>query len=202
VLIDPLVGGKQGLAINTLASQPVNILHLNIKKPFWEEDGRNPNIFSNGLAGMVIPERKGKTPQEITSLTIWIRGRMPRDGYPGRENCCRGDNGRFLQGARQPGKVKWRLPPWYRPLLRGRLGCGAPGQVRHLPVRSAMRMAVFISAANTRQCRIAAWKAMELANAQLRGTGTELNALSGAPSANQILHDDTYPPVPGTAPGG
>jgi monoamine oxidase len=75
VHIDPLVGGKQALAINTLASQPVNILHLNIKRPFWEEDGRNPNIFSNGLAGMVVAERKGKTPQEVTSLTIWIRGR-------------------------------------------------------------------------------------------------------------------------------
>lgn len=75
VRIDPLIGGKQGLAINTLASQPVNMVHLNIKRPFWEEDGRNPNIFGNGLAGMVVAERKGKTPQEITSLTIWIRGR-------------------------------------------------------------------------------------------------------------------------------
>ncbi len=75
VHIDPLIGGAQGLAINTLSSQQINMLHLAIKKPFWEEDGRNPNIFSNGLAGMVVPERKGKTPQEITSLTIWIRGR-------------------------------------------------------------------------------------------------------------------------------
>jgi len=72
---DPLVTGAQGLAINTLASQPVNLLHLVVKKPFWEEDGRNANIFSNGLAGMVVAERKGKTPQEITSLTIWVRGR-------------------------------------------------------------------------------------------------------------------------------
>ncbi len=75
VHLDPLVTGPQGLAINTLASQPVNMLHLIVKKPFWEDDGRNPNIFSNGLAGMVVAERKGKTPQDITSLTIWVRGR-------------------------------------------------------------------------------------------------------------------------------
>jgi monoamine oxidase len=75
VRIDPLIKGVKALAINTLQSQQVNLLHLLIKKPFWEEDGRNPNIFSNGLAGMVIPERKGKTPRDITSLTIWIRGR-------------------------------------------------------------------------------------------------------------------------------
>ncbi len=75
VHLDPLVTGPQGLAINTLASQPVNMLHLAVKKPFWEEDGRNPNIFSNGLAGMVVAERKGKTPRDITSLTIWVRGR-------------------------------------------------------------------------------------------------------------------------------
>ncbi|TFG86015.1 MAG: FAD-dependent oxidoreductase, partial [Chromatiales bacterium] len=75
VRIDPLIKGVKGLAVNTLESQQVNLLHILIKEPFWEEDGRNPNIFSNGLAGMVIPERKGKTPREITSLTIWIRGR-------------------------------------------------------------------------------------------------------------------------------
>ena len=75
VRIDPLVTGAKGLAINTLASQPLTMLHLAVKKPFWENDGRSPNIFSDGLAGMVVAERKGRIPQEVTSLTVWIRGR-------------------------------------------------------------------------------------------------------------------------------
>jgi len=75
VRIDPLITGLHGLAINTLDSQQINLLHLAVKKPYWQDDGRNPNIFSNGLAGMVVAERKGKTPRDITSITIIIRGR-------------------------------------------------------------------------------------------------------------------------------
>lgn len=75
VRMEPLITGAQGRAINTLASQPLNMLHLEVKKPFWEDDGRKPNIYSNGLAGMVVAERKGQAPQDITSLTVWVRGR-------------------------------------------------------------------------------------------------------------------------------
>ncbi|MEZ5565248.1 MAG: NAD(P)/FAD-dependent oxidoreductase [Gammaproteobacteria bacterium] len=75
IRIDPLVTGPHGVAINTLASQPVNLLHLIVKKPFWEDDGRNPAIFSDSLAGMVVPERNPKSPKDINSLTIWVRGR-------------------------------------------------------------------------------------------------------------------------------
>jgi len=73
--IDPLVKGPHGAAINTLASQSVNRLHLIVKKPFWENDGRNPAIFSNGLGGMVVAERNPKSPKDINSLSILIRGR-------------------------------------------------------------------------------------------------------------------------------
>lgn len=75
VRIDPLVKGAQAVAINTLAGQPVNLLHLTVKKPFWEEDGRNPAVFSDGIASMIVPERDAKSPKDVLSLTIWVRGR-------------------------------------------------------------------------------------------------------------------------------
>ena len=75
VKIDPLVKGPQGLGINTLGSQPVNMLHLAVTRPYWEQDGLSPNMFGDNLAGMVVAERKGATPAEVTSLVIWIRGR-------------------------------------------------------------------------------------------------------------------------------
>lgn len=75
VRIDPLVTGPQGMAINTLASQPINLIHLAVKQPFWEQDGLPPNMFGDNLAGMVVAERKGATPTDVTSLAIWIRGR-------------------------------------------------------------------------------------------------------------------------------
>lgn len=75
IRIEPLVTGAQGRAINTLASQPVNLLHLHVRRPFWEDDGMEPNMFTDSLSGMVVAERKGSSPQEVTSLTLWIRGR-------------------------------------------------------------------------------------------------------------------------------
>jgi monoamine oxidase len=75
VRMDPLVRGPQGLAINTLGAQQINLLHLAVKEPFWEDDGLKPNLFGDNLAGMVVAERKGKTPAEISSFTIWVRGR-------------------------------------------------------------------------------------------------------------------------------
>jgi monoamine oxidase len=133
VHLDPLVTGTKGLAINTLASQPLSMLHLVVKKPFWLDDGRNPNIFSNGLAGMVVAERKGKTPQDITSLTIWVRGRNatwmdtqePKDAI----TAIMADFYRVRPAAR--GKVEPKVyHSWYRdPFSAGDWAVWAPGQV-------------------------------------------------------------------------
>ncbi len=133
VRIDPLITGVHGMAINSLASQPINMLHLVVKKPFWQEDGRNPNIFSNGLAGMVVAERKGKTPRDITSLTIWIRGRNatwmdtldPRDATA----AIMEDFYRVRPAAKD--KVEPRVyHSWYRdPFSAGDWALWGPGQV-------------------------------------------------------------------------
>ncbi len=133
VKVDPLITGAQGLAINTLPSQPVNMLHLVATKPFWEDDGRNPNIFSDGLAGMVMPERKGKTPREITSLTIWIRGRhavwMDTLERQDAIDAVMRDFYRIRPAAK--GKVEVRAyHSWFRdPFSAGDWAVWAPGQV-------------------------------------------------------------------------
>jgi monoamine oxidase len=74
IKIDPVLTGKQELAVSTLQSQVINQLHLIPKSPFWEKDGMSPNMFTDSLAGMVIAERKGATPADVTSLTVWLRG--------------------------------------------------------------------------------------------------------------------------------
>ncbi len=75
VAVDPLFTGPKHEAVNTLSSQPLNMVHLEVRKPFWESDGLNPNMFGDSLAGMIVAERKGATPEQVTSLTIWVRGR-------------------------------------------------------------------------------------------------------------------------------
>ena len=72
--IDPLITGLQAKAINNLESQVINQVHIVPKSPFWEKDGKNPNMYSDSLCGMVIAEHKGDRPEDITSLTAWIRG--------------------------------------------------------------------------------------------------------------------------------
>jgi monoamine oxidase len=75
IKLEPLVKGPQGLAINTLGSQQICMLHLAVKTPYWEADGINPNMFGDNLAGMVVAERKGKEAKDVSSVTIWVRGR-------------------------------------------------------------------------------------------------------------------------------
>jgi len=74
IRIDPMLRGAQARAINTLESQVINQVHMIAKKPFWEDDGLTPNLFTNSLCGMVVAEHKGDSPADITSLTAWIRG--------------------------------------------------------------------------------------------------------------------------------
>jgi monoamine oxidase len=74
VTMDPIVTGPQGLAVRTLGSQAVSQVHIVPKRRFWEQDGLNPSMFTDGLPGMVIAEHKGQRPEDITSLTVWVRG--------------------------------------------------------------------------------------------------------------------------------
>jgi monoamine oxidase len=72
--IEPMVTGAQGLAIRTLESQAISLLHIVPKKPFWEQDGLNPSMSTDGLPGMVLAEHKGANPADVTSLSVWVRG--------------------------------------------------------------------------------------------------------------------------------
>jgi monoamine oxidase len=74
VQIDPIIPGAQGLAVQTLESQAISQFHVVPKKKYWEQDGLNPNMYTDGLPGTVIAEHKGEKPEDITSLTVWVRG--------------------------------------------------------------------------------------------------------------------------------
>lgn len=74
VHMDPVLQGKQALAVSTLNSQIINHIHVVPKSPYWEKDGISPDMFTDSLAGMVVAERKGSDPSEVTSLTLWLRG--------------------------------------------------------------------------------------------------------------------------------
>ncbi len=74
--IEPGLEGLQAEAARNIDSQILNQLHLVAKRPFWEDDGLAPSMWTDSLAGMVLAERKGATPEEVTSLTSWTRGAL------------------------------------------------------------------------------------------------------------------------------
>jgi len=74
IRIEPMLTGAQARAVNTLESQVINQVHMVARRPFWEADGMTPNMFTDSLCGMVVAEHKGERPEDITSLTAWVRG--------------------------------------------------------------------------------------------------------------------------------
>ncbi|MFQ5635262.1 MAG: flavin monoamine oxidase family protein, partial [Gammaproteobacteria bacterium] len=134
--IDPLLTGMQARAVHTLMSQVVNQLHLIPRKPFWEDDGMAPNMFTDGLSDAVFAERKGDTPEDITSLTCWIHGHKAEwlDQIPKRDAVA----AVIADLERQRPAAKGQLEvgaykSWYRdPFASGDWAVWQPGQVTAL----------------------------------------------------------------------
>ena len=74
IRMEPALTGAQGRAVQTLDSQIINQAHMVAKSPFWEEDGLAPNMFSDGLVCGLVGEHKGEKPEDVSSITAWIRG--------------------------------------------------------------------------------------------------------------------------------
>jgi monoamine oxidase len=78
IQFDPLLTGVQERAIKTVAYAPCTQVHIVSRRPFWEDDGLPPYMWTDGLAGFVAPNRNDEIPDEITSLTAWGRGFLAR----------------------------------------------------------------------------------------------------------------------------
>ena len=74
VAIDPLPPAVQNAAIRTIRYVPITQVHIVPKKKYWESDGLNPNMWTDGIAGTVYAQRFGPDPDEVMSVTAWARG--------------------------------------------------------------------------------------------------------------------------------
>jgi monoamine oxidase len=82
VAIDPPLEGSQADAFDELPYQPVTQVFLAPKRPFWEDDGYAPSLFTDTSAGMVTAVRRGDDPAVISHLSCWVVGRAA-DGMAG-----------------------------------------------------------------------------------------------------------------------
>jgi monoamine oxidase len=74
IKIMPGLSGAQAEAVAQLPYQPLSMAYLTATSPFWDEDGLAPGMWTDGLAATVIPQRFGKTPEEISGLLVQARG--------------------------------------------------------------------------------------------------------------------------------
>jgi monoamine oxidase len=74
VRILPGLKGAQAQAVASLPYQPLSMVFLTATAPFWDEDGLAPGMWTDGIAGNVMPQRFGAKPDEITGFIAQARG--------------------------------------------------------------------------------------------------------------------------------
>ena len=74
LVIDPPLRGTQAEAIALLPAQAITQVYLAAKRPFWDDDGFAPSLFTDTLAGMVTAVRHGDDPTRVSHLSCWVIG--------------------------------------------------------------------------------------------------------------------------------
>lgn len=74
VKILPGLKGAQAQAVAGLPYQPLSMVFLTATAPFWDEDGLAPGMWTDGIAGNLMPQRFGSSPEEITGFIAQARG--------------------------------------------------------------------------------------------------------------------------------
>lgn len=74
VKIMPGLTGPQARAVASLPYQPLSMVFLTATSPFWEEDKLPLAMWTVDAVGTVIPQRFGRTVDEITGFLVQFRG--------------------------------------------------------------------------------------------------------------------------------
>jgi monoamine oxidase len=76
--LDPPLIGAQAEAVEELGAQPITQVYLAPRRPFWEDDGHAPSLYTDSLPGMLAAVRSGDDPATITHLAAWVMGNHAR----------------------------------------------------------------------------------------------------------------------------
>jgi monoamine oxidase len=133
--IDPPIEGSQAQAIRELPHQAITQVYLAPKRPFWDDDGYAPSLYTDSLAGMVTAVRSGTQPDKVSHLSCWVIG--PNAGKL--EGLTEAQAGRAVIGAIEAlrpaaagqleliGLKSWGGDPY----AGGAWAYFRPGQIRH-----------------------------------------------------------------------
>jgi monoamine oxidase len=74
IALDPPLEGAQADAVSELPHQPITQVYLRPKRPFWDDDGHAPSLYTDTLAGMVAAVRSALDSSTISHLSAWVIG--------------------------------------------------------------------------------------------------------------------------------
>lgn len=74
VAFTPELPPLQAEAVESLGAQPITQAYIACERPFWQEDGYAPSMFTDSVAGMVAGVRSASDPETVTHLTSWVIG--------------------------------------------------------------------------------------------------------------------------------
>ena len=132
VEITPPLLGKQAEAVQELPYTPVTQIRFTVRRPFWEEDGYPPTMWTDSLLETIIPIRDEAN--RVQSLVSWASGDIAKqlDGMNSAELA------KFailelkrIRPATEDNVEIVRVVSWGRdPYARGAYSHFAPGQIR------------------------------------------------------------------------
>jgi monoamine oxidase len=86
IRFDPLLNGAHAIAVSSLTYMINTIIFFKANRPFWEDDGLSPTMWTDGMLGTVFAQRFGETDEEVTAISVNPRGiwaayldRLPRE---------------------------------------------------------------------------------------------------------------------------
>jgi monoamine oxidase len=138
ISIRPALADVQREAVTSLPYMRNTLVFLVPTRPYWEEDGLSPSMWTNSRLGNVSAQRFGTDPQEVTGIVVnargWAADRLDRLGAKDAQALAIREIERLrpaAKGALEPGGFhSW----WLDPDNAGDWAIFSPGQVqRFLP---------------------------------------------------------------------
>lgn len=74
IMFEPGLPALKREAIDATPQMSITQIHLVPKKPYWEEDGLPPNMWTDGKLGTMNIVRTLDDPKQVSSLMVWGRG--------------------------------------------------------------------------------------------------------------------------------
>lgn len=137
VALYPRLQGPQRQLVRTLNYQRNTLVFLVPKKPFWEEDGLSPTLWTDGTLGTVFAQRFGDDPKEVTGLVVntrgWVADRLDRMGPEGAKAHVISEIERLRPAAKGALEAGGFHSWWLDPHNAGDWAIFGPGQVGLVP---------------------------------------------------------------------